>query len=200
MGKRKNPERTREKPSTGKKAFSGLSKQEKKNLLDNLENEDELRRKIAVPLVDHGIDTSVNDSWPEILEALNLHLISRFKIFENLYDKKAILTSDTKMNVSASVSASIRLMRTLKHMAQSGELWSGNIGSPLKAFVELGYYWRNRLLRGLENKTSDRAYRYLSRDHLKAAHECFEKIIGIPFETLEELDRKIDRLRILDIK
>lgn len=197
MSKRKRPDNMGKNSGEKAKVFAGINGKERGKILANLKEQDELRQKIATPLIDQGMDTSVNASWPEILEALRQHLISSFSLHKSFYEEKKIYIPDSKTNIRQAVTSCIHLMNTLEFMARSGELWSRNMISPIRVFVELAFYWRNRFLRGLENKTPDKAHNYVSEAHKKEARACFEEMIGLPFEAISELHRQIDAISIL---
>lgn len=191
MVKRKRPDSIGKNSGEKEKAFVGISRKEKENLLTNLKGEDGLRQKIATPLIDQGVDTSVNASWPEVLETLHHHLMEQFNINRSFFEKKGIKIPKSGSNIQESLSPCTHLIKTLEFMARSGELWSWNMISPIRMFVELAYYWRNRLLRFFENKTSEKSYKYVCEDHRKEAHACFREMIGLPFETINELNNQI---------
>jgi hypothetical protein len=162
-----------------------------KSVLKALKDEGRLRINLSEHLIQQGYNTSISESWEQVLKALFPFLTGRFNDARVFCEEKNIQIPREENDYIEIIYCCNQLIQTLEFMAQSGELFVETVPSPLKQVTQLGYRLRNQLKRGLENNDPSRGYKSLSQESTTKAHERFKDMMGIPYQAYLELAQKI---------
>jgi hypothetical protein len=177
----KNPENTRSPESR-------LNENDQA-LIHRLKDCDELKHNIASRLVDLGVNTSVNKTWPSILSSLRTWLMDRFEANRDYCERSHIRLPKKEEGFCELFLACGQLHDHLKLLARGGDLGTESIVSPFRAFVALANYWRNRMQRGFENRDAVQKgyYEILSSESRQKVEDRFEEVMGLRYELIEPL-------------